>query len=174
GGDLTGSYPAPAIADRAVTASKTGPRPYGQLTMSADQNFPSSTVGPHIAFDHVARDVGGVAVSPTNNQLIAPIAGVYAVSASICWASNATGYRILALQTIHTTSGGTSYDYFGASDVGANPTSATCQTASTLLPLEAGDRVTTYPYQTSGSALLVYADGIGQSTFTMAWIAPSS
>jgi hypothetical protein len=172
-GDLTGSYPAPAIAAGAVTASKTGPRPYGELTMSVDQTFPASTSGPRISFDHVARDVGGVAVSPSNDELIAPIAGVYAVSANICWATSATGYRVLRLQTIHSNGGLTSYNYHGASSVGANPSSQTCQTASAILPLEAGDRVSTYPYQNSGAGLVVYADGAGQATFAMAWIAPS-
>ena len=174
GGDLSGNYPAPAIKAGAVTPAKAGAWPVGRLTLSGDQPIDNLTSGVLITFDQIALDVGGTVPSPFESNLKAPVAGTYAVTAQICWATNAAGLREVQLQVAHDlTTGGTVFLYPADSTVAPANGLRTCQNLSAIASLAAGDRVALLVFQTSGGTLAIHP-GATPSSLTLAWIGPGS
>jgi hypothetical protein len=174
GGDLSGSYPAPAIKAGAVTPAKAGAWPVGRLTLSGDQPVDNLTSGVGVTFDQVALNVGGTVPSPFASNLMAPIAGTYAVAAQICWAANASGLREVQLQVAHDlASGGTVFLYPADSTVAPANGLRTCQNLSAIASLAAGDRVALLVFQNSGGTLAIHP-GATPSSLSLAWIGPGS
>jgi hypothetical protein len=171
-GDLTGNYPAPTIAAGAITPAKTGARPAAVLTMSTDQSLNSNTSGTSLAVNTEQFDVGGLHAG-SDHFLTAPIDGVYAIAASVCWSTNASGLRFVQLQVAHDVGSGTSFRYAVSSVAPVNG-SQTCQTAQGLRSMVAGDRVTALPYQSSGTTLTISSDPyVYGANLSMVWMGPT-
>ncbi len=83
----------------------------------------------------------------------ATYAGIYYISASVAWTTNATGYRRLAIEAQQVGGGGTTYfDIATTADLG-NATFGPNQTVSTLVYLSAGQHARVRATQTSGGTL---------------------
>ena len=163
-GDLTGSYPHPAIAHGVITPAMFGTIPTVRTYNSADETIADSTFTT-LTFDTNRYDTAGMHSTSTNTpRLTAPISGVYAVTANVRWTANATGFRDLDFEK------GPNFE--GGSQITAASASVDApQSVTTQLRLAAGDYLTVDVYQTSGGDLAVPSSA-DTPAFEMTWIAP--
>jgi hypothetical protein len=99
-----------------------------------------------------------------NNRLVAPVTGVYAITASVEWQGNATGIRSLGIRP-------NNGDVLALDDrVGA--TGGGGQSIDTIARLNAGDFVDVVAAQTSGGPLDIANIDPRSPEFSMVWIAP--
>ncbi len=96
-----------------------------------------------------------------NSEFVAPVAGVYGVTAAFIWDPNSTGVRRLTLKK------NDSY-VIGQSEISA--ASSQIQEVSGLVQLAPGDTVGAYVYQNSGGTLGYPRDS--RMHFDMLWVAP--
>jgi hypothetical protein len=160
GGALTGSYPNPQIADEAVGPSQTGVVPAAKAFITTPTTVPTGQTDTSIPFDATMFDYADMHSNTINNQdLIAPIRGLYLVDAVAIWTANATGLRTIAVTN----------DGFGLPAVDARPALATPTVthASGLMELAPGDAVHVVTNQTSGSNLTIQT-----AEFSIAWLGP--
>lgn len=103
--------------------------------------------------------------TPTRGEIVAPRAGIYALSAGILWpGSDTDGKRALYIDA--------GSRYAAQSEIQAASSGATLQNVSTIERLGTGDIVRAYVSQTSGSTLLISA--FDSRTFlTLNWVGPA-
>lgn len=166
-GDLTGTYPAPAIASGAVGEAELGTFPGASVSRGMWQTIPSGTRTP-ILFTVESRNVGALFDVGTPTRLTAPIAGKYLITATVNWQASSTGQRFIG---IYLNSGGPCALVMSpAEDMG---TDGTWQTTLVVRQLAAGDYVTLEAYQDSGAPTSVRAaSGAGSISpvLSMDWI----
>jgi hypothetical protein len=146
GGDLTGTYPNPALASGAVTPSKFGTLPAAIVTNSV-----AETIGGGIqvlTFDTEELDTANVHDNATNpSRLTVPVAGLYWINATVEWSGNATGRRLIRIDK-NQASPSIATDSVQASSVGN-----TAHTVSRLVRLAAGDFIEIDASQSTGGNL---------------------
>ena len=163
GGDLTGSYPNPAIAGGAVgTASFSSTIPAVRVSKSAGELVPDNHFTA-LTFDTEDYDTADLHSTTTDtSRLTAPVAGIYRVSALMNWTENGTGDRVLVLAR---------NGFFGSPPVqnqqqGISERPVTAE-VSTEIKLAAGDYVEFIVFQRSGGPLNIFGRIV-----TMSWVAP--
>ena len=160
GGDLTGSYPNPAVKDGAITPAKTGSFPGARVETPSTGSVPNGAYQP-VTFTTVQFDVGGVFSSGAPTKLTAPVTGVYVITGHVEWDSGKPGYRQLEIDG----PGGR----LATSLIPVAAEEFTYSTVSTIVKLNAGDSVQLVADQVSGAAL-AYNGG----SFAMSWAGSGS
>jgi hypothetical protein len=158
GGDLTGSYPNPQIAPDAVGPDETGIVPAAQAYSNVSTNVPSDLgTSTPVQLDQTLFENPEMHSDTTNNQdLIAPISGLYLVEGTVIWSANATGVRIIALE-----------GSFGGGDArAALSTGITSNSVSAVVGLIGGSSVSLEARQNSGTTLTAGGN------FSMVWLGP--
>jgi len=183
GGDLTGSYPDPLVANGAITERKLANGAVTPLKMSGiptvrafgstDRSIPDST-GITLAFDSERFDVGNLhSTSASPDLLVAPVAGIYSVSANVRWALSPTGgSRALALLRVPVSGPAVPVARDTVEAVGWPST--TEQSVSTQVLLAAREGIRVAVRQDSGAALNLLSSPEVSPEVAMTWIAPGS
>ena len=169
-GALTGNYPNPSIAPGAIgTTELSNSIPTAHVTHSADQ-LVANGASMVLAFDTERYDTAGMHNPSVNNsRLVAPIPGIYLVTAEVDWTTNTSNQRVLALSKNGGLTGTTVGEVAGGpSDVGG----FSIQEVTAQVRLNANDYVEVVVSQQSGSPLNVLAVPERSSEFSMTWLAP--
>jgi hypothetical protein len=104
-------------------------------------------------------------VTPTRGEIVAPRAGIYALSAGVLWPGTDTDGK----RTLYIDAGSR---YSAQSEIQAASSGATLQNVSTIERLDTGDIVRAYVSQTSGSTLVI--GSFDSRTFlTLNWVGPA-
>jgi len=164
----TGSVTGGKIATGAVNTAKIGLIPQARAEFTALQPIPDNTFT-SLCFDTAVFDndnvwggdpgPGTCGANGSKTKLIAPVAGVYEVNASVQWDTNSTGARVLRIEKNAST------------DLVTDQRTAigfTANSASTMVKLAAGDFVQALVLQNSGGSL--NALGISTTSFSMTWV----
>lgn len=182
GGELSGTYANPGIADGVVGVDETATLPAVRADLALDSGacsgFPSIQGDNSIeavAFSEEAFDTMSLhATSPCSSQprLVAARSGIYDISAGVTWsnfsgANPAGGTRFAGIRL-----NGNDDRYVSASRIPGLPgNQAPEQSLSTLVRMEAGDYAELMVGQDSGSPITL--DGVFErQSFQMAWVAP--
>lgn len=147
GGVVTGDIVDALVAGNAPPLVLAASAPSVRVYHNADVAVWDTTWW-NLAFNSELHDNNAMHSSGDNTKLVAKAAGVYAITGSVIFASNATGYRVLDLLVNSTTS------IAGDSRVAVNGTTTTCSIA-TQIKLAANDYVQLRCYQNSGGNLTV-------------------
>ena len=155
GGDLTGRYPDPALADGVVTVAKMAPLPAVRSGRSDDdQTIPDGVDTPAIynndTFDTVGMHPENVA---GDSRFTVPLDGIYVIQASVKWEFNLTGNRRLKIRR-------NGQEILASQEIKPNSGWPVTHILSTVERLSAGDFVEAVVHQTSGGDLDVTL-GIG-------------
>jgi hypothetical protein len=161
GGSLAGTYPNPTIAPAAIGTNEMANVPIVGVSPGVDQPIPNNTMTV-VSFGTEAYDPAGMHAAARPARLVAPVAGIYMVSATIQWASNGAGtYRYASLRKNGAPT------VLSLSSVAPVQGNLTAQTVSAQLSLAQDDYVEVYVAQDSGAALNVFNNCQTQMT----WIA---
>jgi hypothetical protein len=165
GGALAGTYPNPTLAAGAVGTQAFGILPALEVNSGGDQTIASGTVTV-LALPNEAYDTANLHDPAANTRLVAPVAGIYAITANVKWRASGGGTQRFAtlrkngiLSDLNT--------------VQVAPVNSTLQFTSEVVSgqfaLAAGDFVEVFVLQDSGAALNV----VNACKVQMTWLAPS-
>jgi hypothetical protein len=158
---LDGTVATADLATRAVTPAKVGTVPAAKAEKTSGQTVPTSTNTP-LTFESESFDTAALHNNTTSNEnLRAPISGIYQVSAGVFWDFNTTGTRQLFLFT--------DPEVFAATSTEASAPGPR-QSTSGLVKLDAGDVVTAVVFQESNGSRT--ASAVGETFLAMHWVGP--
>lgn len=142
--------------------------PRFRVTKNATQSVGNSSLV-QVTYPVEEYDVGGCFAS---NQFTVPAGcgGLWLLTASLAWPSNATGLRYLHFRV------GASDTRYGESVLTPISGSYTVQQIIVEMELAAAQYVRVYAFQTSGGSLTIPADASagGRTTFTGRWVAEAA
>jgi hypothetical protein len=163
GGALSGSYPNPVLGSGVVGTSNVGVVPAVKAEQTGGQSLTSGVITP-IGLTTTAWDTTGTSMhsnTTNNSRLVAPIKGIYHISATVDYATNAAGTRFTDIEKNGTTA------VQAAQDWRTPNTSVSDISLSGDLALKAGDYVVVGAYQDTGSPLSVI-----RAYMEMHWVGP--
>lgn len=163
GGDLTGTYPNPSIANGAIGPDQLGQVPAGRAISNVSVIVPNTT-SLILSISPTPLDQGGM-ISSADDAFNISRPGVYSITGSIGWEGNPSGAR----QTRILVNGS-----IQASDVtNAGGTGTIRQNVSSLNRLEVGDKIQLGAFQNSGGDLdTVLSTPQGTVWLSAVWIGP--
>lgn len=151
---INGNLDSSNLASGAVTSTQIGTLPQVRVTNTIVQSIPNSTVTAFTFDTQTHRSVSSMHSTSTNpSRIIAPVAGLYAISATAIFAGNVTGGRWAGLRLNGTTA------MPGGSDF-ANPAGGlyVVLRIQTEYRLAINDYVEVLGWQNSGGALNTAVD----------------
>jgi hypothetical protein len=166
GGALSGAYPNPGLADGAVTPAKMSAVPAVRVSLGVDHSV-ANNGSLLIPFDQEAYDTAGMHDLAQPARLVAPIPGVYAVSATVNWETDPDGSRWVNLLRNGT-------DTVSAAIIRAAPTGSTLENVTGYARFDAGDFfVVRAQPSAAGNAVAVRGVLYSETTVvSMTWVAP--
>lgn len=167
GGDLTGSYPNPAVAAGAIDTTKLSALPGARVRRTTTGQSIANGNSTMLTFDTADLNTGGVWNAGQNDRLTAQVAGTYVITAAVLWEHSTIGERRLGLFVNGSIGTKIAYAIEGPDSSGALQ-----QNVSTVYHLNAGDYVQAQVEQNSGGALLAIVEGNDSPVLSMNWIAP--
>jgi hypothetical protein len=138
--------------------------PAARVTNSADE-ITRDNLGESLPFDSERYDTADMHTATNNSRLTAPVTGIYAVSASVTWASDPDGHRFVGLKKNGDT-------FFATQTQLALPRNPTDQEVSHQVLLQEGDYVEVRVHKFSGNPLAVIKFPENSPEFAMTWLAP--
>jgi len=177
GGELSGTYANPGIADgvvgvheHAMTPAARVSQPFTAGSCFGAPVIPGDGTTTTMAFATQDTESGGeMHGGPCSelSKLYAPNSGFYAISASIVWDATDGGSRFIGIRL-----NGDDDDYMaGERMVAASGSDRSEQSISTLVHLEQGEYAEVFLSQNSGSPITL-DNAFRRQSFQMAWIAP--
>jgi len=167
GGDLSGAYPSPAIANGAVTTAKMGAIPAARLHSTSHQSIGGLSSPQALTFNHADLNVGNMYSASSPTRLTAQVVGTYSITASALWATG-TGQRFLSVRV----NGSTYIALDNQSAAAPGLALGVCNNVATIYHFSAGDYVEVLVSQNSGTNQWCYSDSEDSPTFSMNWVAP--
>jgi hypothetical protein len=164
GGDLSGNYPNPELAEGSVGVPELGVIPAARLLTTTSPSVPSNN-GPAtpVSFDTELFDPADIHTPSSPTLLVAPVDGIYELTAAVAWEENATGPRYLGVATTDRTAG---FDSGPAASDGA-----TFQRVTSLIDMEAGEWARIELVQESGTSLEILTNEYTPE-FSMHYVGP--
>ncbi|WP_395109776.1 hypothetical protein [Actinomadura sp. SCN-SB] len=140
--------------------------PTARLNALSNQSIPNST-HTAVAFGSEAEDThGGHSNSSSNSRYVAPISGVYLVSATAVWTGDPNGIRELSVRSDG------SFSLAGDRQLAGSGTVTLVQSVTRLMRLNAGSYVEAVVWQSSGGSLALDASFQGGSRMEICWLRP--
>jgi len=165
GGALAGTYPNPTLAAGAVGTAAFGVLPALEATSGGDQTIANGTVTV-LALPNESYDTANLHDPAANTRLVAPVAGIYAITANVKWRASGGGTQRFATLRKN----GILSDLNTVQVAPVNSTlNFTSEIVSGQFALAAGDFVEVFVLQDSGAPLNV----VNACKVQMTWLAPS-
>lgn len=163
GGALSGSYPNPGLGSGVVGTANFGAIPAVKAEQNSGQTLSSGAITPLLLNTTAWDTTGGSMHSNTTNntRLVAPVKGIYHISATVDYDVSTTGTRFTDIEKNGTTA------VQAAQDWRTPNTSVSDISLAGDLALNAGDYVVVDGYQNTGANL-----GVIRAYAEMHWVAP--
>jgi hypothetical protein len=150
--------------DNSVGAPKFATLPHGKMRNTGSQTFPSGPLFTQVAFNNLQFG-SDVTFNDAGDSLTVQTSGTYLVTAELYWPQNPSGSRGISL--LSSGSGEIAFDGREAAS-----TMGSVQSVTAITKLNAGDSLTLFAGQSSGSSLSTLAIAGRSASLAAQWMGP--